>query len=197
LKTHEHTVNTFQPNIMTHCPFQPLLTAYHDHELGVTARRRIDRHLLACPHCAATLADLRDLTTRIAVAIDTQGAMPALAAMHRAVDRAAGARTAPSPSLPLFRYLAPFGALAASILIIAGVWLLDTQPKSIPAAPDFSPVAVAPDWERVAVTLRAEPRADGLSDSPFSPRYAAIHWMLDSLASAPTEEKPWPLPKSF
>jgi anti-sigma factor RsiW len=186
---------------MNHCPFQPLLTPYHDGELGATAQRRLNRHLLACPACAAALAELRGLSSRIAASVDSEEPRSALAGMHRAIDRAAAncapARGAPRP---LLRFAAPLGALAASILIIAGVWLLDpNQPASLPdsAAPSFAPVAVAPDWERVAVTLRAEPRADILSDSPFSPRYAAIHWMLDSLASAPTEDKPWPLPSSF
>jgi anti-sigma factor RsiW len=187
---------------MTHCPFQPLLSPYHDDELAVTDRHRIERHLLTCPVCAADLADLRDLSTRIATESGAYDVTHALAGMHRAIDRAAAetipARPVPPPSLPLFRFIAPLGALAASIRIVAGVWRLDAQPVTAPASPDPAPVAVAPDWERVAVTLRAEPRPGVIADSPFAPRYAdAIHWMLDSLASAPTEEKSWPLSKSF
>jgi anti-sigma factor RsiW len=187
---------------MTHCPFQPLLSPYHDDELAVTDRHRIERHLLACPTCAADLADLRDLSTRITTSAETYDLAQALAGMHRAIDRAAeetvSPRRTPAPSLPLFRFVAPLGVLAASILIVAGVWRLDAQPVTAPASPDTAPVAVAPDWERVAVTLRAEPRPGVIADSPFAPRYAdAIHWMLDSLASAPTEEKSWPLSKSF
>ena len=187
---------------MTHCPFQPLLSAYHDDELAVTDRHRIERHLLACPTCAADLADFVDLSDRITTAAGANDVTHALAGMHRAIDRVAEqtipARRAPSPSIPLFRFVAPLGALAASILIVAGVWRLDAQPVTTPASPNPAPVAVAPDWERVAVTLRAEPRAGVIADSPFAPRYAdAIHWMLDSLASAPTEEKSWPLSKSF
>jgi len=187
---------------MIHCPFQPLLSPYHDDELAATDRHRIERHLLACPTCAAVLADLRDLSTRITTSAEGHDLTQALAGMHRAIDRAAAeatpARPVPAPSLPLFRFIAPLGALAASILIVAGVWRLDAQPVTTPASPNPAPVAVAPDWERVAITLRAEPRPGVIADSPFAPRYAdAIHWMLDSLASAPTEEKSWPLPKSF
>jgi anti-sigma factor RsiW len=202
---------------MTHCPFQPLLSAYHDRELSATTQGLLTRHLIACPACASALAALRDLSTQIAaVAADFDDDRHALANIHRAIDRAAtspATATLPTASpnpipFPILRFTAPFAAIAASILIIGGVWLLDASRPTLPSgatvaasAPDSAPLAIAPDWERIAVTLRAEPRPAVIADSPFAPHYAdAIHWMLDALAASDnplTPEKPWPLPKSF
>jgi anti-sigma factor RsiW len=199
---------------MNDCPFQPLLNACHDGELDAAAQRRFKRHLMNCPACAAALGSLHDLSIRIAAAVaaneDAEDSGRALARMHRAIDRAAAAHaTAPvlaKPARgPILRFAASFAAIAASILIVGGVWLLDaTRPSGAigpnavaeTEAPETSVVAVAPDWERIATTLRADPRWGVMADSPFAPHYAdAIHWMLDGLKL--TEETPWPLPKSF
>jgi anti-sigma factor RsiW len=195
---------------MNDCPFQPLLSACHDGELDAAAQRRFKRHLTNCPACAAALGSLEDLSARIAAAVaanDLEDSSRALARMHRGLDHAAAAHQS-APVLakpargPILRFAAPFAAIAASILIIGGVWLLDTTrptgaigPNALAEteAPETSVVAVAPDWERMATTLRADPRWEATADGPH---YAdAIHWMLEGLKL--TEETPWPLPKSF
>jgi anti-sigma factor RsiW len=203
---------------MNDCPFQPLLDACHDGELDAAMQRRFALHLGDCPACAAGLEALDDLSVRIAItaagaATGAQDCGQALARMHRAIDRAAAAaaqrgatQVVVKPwSSRVVRFAAPFAAIAASILIVGGVWLLDAmRPSKVieqsgiaeSEAPQRPMLAVAPDWERMATTLRADPRWEATADGPFAPHYAdAIHWMLEGLKL--TEETPWPLPKSF
>lgn len=175
-------------------------------------QRRLTRHLADCPACAAALTSFGDLSARIAIsanAPDLNDTSSALARMHRAIDRAAAQQPTPihvnRAGTTALRFAAPFAAIAASILIVGGVWLLDMRRSMGPGgvnaiaeieAPDSSVAAVAPDWERIAITLRADPRSGVMADSPFAPHYAdAIHWMLDGLNL--TEDAQWPLPKSF
>lgn len=192
---------------MSDCDFQPLLAAYRDGELDGASRRRIEGHLTECPACAAELARLRALSAQIeaaAVTADLDAGPDAMARMHRAVDRAAAADDL--DTLPLLRTAGLLAALAASVLIISGVWLLDLRHAAGTAAAtggggSGEVAAIPPDWERIATTLRAQPRPGVGDDSPFAPRYAAaIDWMLDSLLPPPnprTEGKPWPEPRSF
>ena len=189
--------------VMSDCNFQRLLVAYHDGEHDDCTQLRVEKHLADCPACAAELSELRELSARIEAATGDCVDREALARMHGAVDRVAATDAA---RLPLLRTAGLLGALAASVLIIAGVWLLDTRrdragPADLAAAGRAGDtVAIMPDWERVAMTLRAEPRPGIGADSPLSPHYAAtIRWMLDGLlpAGGRTEGKPWAEPKSF
>lgn len=197
---------------MSTCEFQLRVAALHDGELPPPAARLVRAHLAHCPSCAAELSALRGLSARITgeIAARADSDAPALAGMHRAVDRAAAAMTdADLKTLPLLRTAGLLGALAASVLIIAGVWLLDAPPApqladeaGAGSATAGTLVAIPPDWERVATTLRAQPRPGVVGDdSPFAPHYAAaIDWMLDGLLpppAAPNEVKPWSGPRSF
>ena len=199
---------------MNDCPFQPLLSACHDGELDAAMQRRLRGHLANCPACAAAIGWVDDLSARIASAAanarETEYVNRALARMHRAIDHAAAqrrikpARVKPASGTVL-RLAAPLVAIAASVFIVSGVWLLDTMNSGRPTGidgvaaietPESSMVAVAPEWERVATTLRADPRWGVMADSPFAPHYAdAIDWMLEGLNL--TEEAQWPLRKSF
>ncbi|MDB5323468.1 MAG: hypothetical protein JWN40_5099 [Phycisphaerales bacterium] len=193
---------------MSECNFQLLLGAYHDRELDAAVDRRIARHVGECFSCATALRGMRELSARIttAAAMELEADAAVIAGMHRAVDRAARDESA-AVDRPLLRMAGLLSALAASVLIISGVWLLDSRGDARlangagAAAPRGGDVtAITPDWERVAITLRAQPRPGIGDDSPFAPRYAeAIHWMLDGLipAGGRSEGKPWAEPKSF
>jgi anti-sigma factor RsiW len=181
---------------MKDCDFQPLLGPYHDGELDSPSVERVERHLPECPACAAELTLLRGMSTQIAAAPGTDIDPAESARLHSAIDRASNEA---DDIQPLFRTAGLLAALAASVLIVSGVWLLDTRGADLGArsagqAP-ASMVVSAPEWERVAVTLRAEPRSGLTNDSVYAPRYAStVQWMLDGLI--PTERKPWAKPKS-
>ena len=178
---------------MSECNFQLLIDAFHDRELDREATAQVERHLTECEACKAQLASLRDLSARISVAAGSRGINHAeTARLHQAVSNAGDLK---SDSLPLFRTMGLLGALAASVLIVSGVWLLDTKSNELSSvSPNNAPVALAPEWERVATTGYADPSPGLLGDTFFSPRYA-VDWMLDDLTV--TERKPWAKPKSF
>jgi anti-sigma factor RsiW len=164
--------------------FQFLLAAHHDGELrDHKARRALEEHLVDCPHCAAELAQMRDLSAQIASAIATREGVTerAVIEMHRAVDEVMNAAVVDQPFL---RTAGLLTGLAASVLIISGIWLFELNRSEAGDGISVAdaPVVLSPDWERVAMTLRAEPRPAIGGDSVFSPRYAAaIDWMLDNL----------------
>ena len=178
---------------MNECHFQLLIDAYHDRELDRESIAKVERHLTECTACTAYLASLRDLSARISVAAGSRGINQIESArLHQAVTNAGNDE---SDSLPLFRTRGLLGALAASVLIVCGVWLLDTKsPELNSALPGNASVALAPEWERVATTGYADPSPGLSGDTFFSPRYA-VDWMLDDLTV--TERKPWAKPKSF
>ena len=166
---------------MTDCKFQLLLGPYHDRELGPEPSREVAAHVEHCPSCAAELAAMRDLSARIVAAVPGDIQPAETARWHAAVDQAT---SADRDNQPLFRTMGLLAALAASVLIVSGVWLLDLKSggPNDSASRDRSSVAIAPEWERVATTLRADPRPGLVEDSPFTPRYAStVDWMLDGL----------------
>ena len=178
---------------MSDCIFQKHVGPYHDHELDAETRRGIAQHLSTCPTCTAELAAIRELSARIASAELNTIDDAELARMHEAVNRAAGEDTR-GPQL--LRTAGFFGALAASVLVISGVWLRELSSVPRNAAVSWGPPALAPEWQRVAVNMRADPRPGMLDDSPLSPRYAvAVDWMLSSLATM--ERKTWAKPNSL
>jgi anti-sigma factor RsiW len=194
---------------MIECAFQLRLDAYHDGELDAAERARVEAHLSACSTCAAELAEMRALSARIgaAAAIGAIGTDESLG-MHEAVRREAQqARDERERSIPLLRTAGMLSALAASVLIISGVWLMELRPgagMSGPSRQQVARVAVQPEWERVAMTLRADPRPELIDESRFadSPHYAAeIDWMLRGLdlsaAGNAGDQKSWEKPGSF
>jgi anti-sigma factor RsiW len=179
---------------MSECTFEPYLSAYHDRELDADLREQVERHLAACPACSAQLREIEELSLCIARADLADVGEHELTHMHEAVD-AIGAEQIYGRQL--LRTAGFFGALAASVLIISAVWLRELPSGNAgPAMSERATLALPPEWERVAINLRADPRPGLADDSPFSPRYAAaVDWMLKSLAQ--TERKPWVKPNSL
>ena len=176
---------------MERCQFTDRLGAYHDGELDAGTRRQIERHLMSCTSCAAELAAIRGLSRRVTDARDEI----APEEMRRIGQALAGEIHAAESLRSLWPIARMLGALAASILIISGVWLHDLSQDRATATAGAGPVALAPEWERVAVTLRADPRVGEGNDSVFLPRYAAaVDWMVKNLT--PVERKPWAKPNS-
>src|SRR2546430_873067 len=146
---------------MVECPFQLRLDAYHDGELDAGERAGVEAHLAACPTCAAELAEMRALSARIgaAAAVGVIGSGESRG-MHEAVRREAQeVRDERERSIPLLRTAGMLSALAASVLIISGAWLMELRPVGgRTRTPGMQArVEIQPEWERVAMTLRADP----------------------------------------
>jgi hypothetical protein len=187
------------------CPFQSQVGAYHDGELAdVAARSALERHLVGCATCADDLAWLR----RVSATLARPGAggddddvlsSAALDRFHGAIDAEAGAADAARLDIRRFyRAAAALSAFAASILVLSCTWLntLSAPPSGRGARGLTNPpeIAITPAdaWERVALSLRIDPRPAGgpngdvyLADAGDGDSLA--DWMLHGLGATGAE----------
>ena len=138
---------------MGDCPFKPHLSAYHDGELEPGRRELTEEHLLTCASCREELDSLNELSRLFASQAPNGATDDELARIRRGAQRLVG-----RPG----RFAWGLVAAAASILIVAGAWLSDAPSPGRPGAEVT--ISAAPEWERVAMTLRVEPtnRQEGL-----------------------------------
>jgi len=120
---------------MSGCKNERRLSAYHDGELCAEDRADLEAHLARCPACAAELERLRRLSRLVQTAGRTAMPAPAIARLHRAVDAA--------PAADLRRTAEAVLALAASVLVVCGVWLWQ-------AGGSAEAAEAIPVWETVA-----------------------------------------------
>jgi anti-sigma factor RsiW len=124
---------------MADCPFQDRLQSYSDGELDETVRAEVERHLPACPACAAELAALRALSTHVSRTLAEQPAMPQIA-MHRL-----HARIGAAMDDGILRYARVMGAIAACLLIGASIGLVQLRNRETPVTPPWVGVSVSSD----------------------------------------------------
>jgi anti-sigma factor RsiW len=185
---------------MPDCPFQPQLDAYHDGELAPQAAKQLEDHLDACPACTAELRAMRALSARIRFAAGPESIEREEARrLHATLERAMVKRE--SEGGVILRLAAGL-SMAASILLVGGIWLLELtphSPKRQATSPHPAPqLVVSPEWERIALTRHVDPRPELLNlapDFPISPSHLAVNRMLEDLT--PNEEMPWAKRDSF
>lgn len=167
-----------------------LIVAYLGHTLGAADREAFERHYLSTPGHRARVDARRALAARVA-AVSAVAASPAPALPLRPPTAAS---RAPRPS----RWM----ALAASALLVAGLWWLRPTPEA-PATPAASPSATeSPAGSNTAappvpadrlpvVTLALMPivtRGAGAPPTATVPRGTAqVRFLLDGDLPAPTE----------
>lgn len=192
---------------MSHCEFQPRLSAWYDGELDADEARLVERHVdTGCPICKADLVAMRALTVDLDAATRLPDVAESVGGLHDVIRRETEAAPARSD---LWRTAVVLSGLAASLLVVSATWLVELRPAAqaggqviSPPTPTGGPaLALSSDWETVATTLRADPRPELLADSPLEPRYAdAIDWLLQNLAPADgrgsSEGQTWAKPGS-
>jgi len=161
--------------VMQQCPFQPRLSAFYDRELDPLTAREFQSHLSNCPQCSAELDSMQTVSRLMQEAPVGRLSQIGRARLHQTADQASRRRD----GFPLARALM---TIAASVLIIAGAWLVE-MPKGGGAtvAKTSQPQA---DWEYVAgggklYFLHSE---TGLADRRFQ------SWMLEGLKVNPDHE---------
>lgn len=152
-----------------------LLSAYLDDELSAEDRARIERHLAVCDTCTAELASLR-VSAALIRGYEFDDLKPLeLQRLHQAIRRESSEQS-------VFRLGMVLSAMAASVLIICSAWLMDAKATTTGPTPRIAKIE-APQWERVATTLRLDPlpleidrdHSVQLADAQFA------QWMLDGL----------------
>lgn len=119
---------------MSGCDNQRHLSAYHDGELADEERAALEAHLRRCPRCAAELEWLRRLSHLFQTAGRVEMPAPVTDRLHRAVDDL--------PAADVGRLAKACLAVAASILMVCGLWLWQAN--------GGEPADAIPLWETVA-----------------------------------------------
>jgi anti-sigma factor RsiW len=157
---------------MSECPFQSRLSAFHDHELDAEMAAKLESHLGNCPACSEQLLGIRAVSRLFREAPSGRMSQIGISRLHAAADTAAKR----GEVFPMFRMLT---AVAASILVIAGAWLIEspTQTRTSGFDVPYQHVAEAEPWEKLASGGKMEiPRAiEQDSDVAFQ------DWMVNSL----------------
>ena len=146
---------------MSECDEQ-LLSAYHDGELTLTDRARVEQHLTECPTCSAELARLRKASQLLGSYPFKDITPEELSNLHQAINEEAS-----DDQQVVWRIGGTMGLIAASILVVGFAWLRSLPtPTANPIGE--TPLAVspssAPAWERVAVTGRPDPASYSQND---------------------------------
>jgi len=144
---------------VSECQYAGRLSAYHDEELPPAARAEVQAHLACCPACAAELARLARLSAALSGLARPRIGPQAIQRLHQGIDML--------PSVALGRLAGALTAVAASILIACGAWLLSSS--------SLAGAAAIPVWETVAIQKPAEPAPAGSED-----RLAT--WMVQDLS---------------
>lgn len=158
------------------CDISPeILGAYHDGELSPTQRAEFEAHLAGCTVCMAELAQLREVSELFAKN-GTEGISDTeLHRLHEAVDDAM--------DRPVLRMFGMISAIAASLLIVSSVWLMEISRRSETVTPQPTTIVKSPEaWERLATTLKPEAvdHAPGSTESMADASLA--EWMLHGVS---------------
>ena len=186
---------------MNECRFQPLISAYYDEELDVEQAAEISDHLKDCPNCTEELRLSRLMSSQIHTATGQAGnhagnvesgsgdLSELMHRIHAAIDRQADAPILEKRNYDLLRTSRFLMAMAASVLIVCGVWLAElkdvsgTNRTGGSVARDNPAMVnlVSKDWEHLVLNPTSVPPLRS-SDSILNPRYArTIKIMRDGL----------------
>src|SRR5689334_24320321 len=105
---------------MDTCSYSMQLSAYHDGELSPSEREQLERHVAACPACAAELEQFR----RLSALLDT-APRPRLSDESRRELYALAPQVEEAGYLRIAKWMT---AMAASVMLAASVWVMSHQP---------------------------------------------------------------------
>ena len=133
---------------MSECPFQSRLSAFHDGELDADTSWRLKAHLSTCLSCRDGLVGINAVSRLLGTVKVRPMSQIGQARLHAAADNAASA-IGRKDRLPLAKTLM---AIAASILIISGAWLMEVPFAShVGGGPTLSShVRPEAEWEKLA-----------------------------------------------
>jgi anti-sigma factor RsiW len=164
---------------MTPCDEQ-LLSAFADGELPAGDTARVEAHVRECAACAMNLARIRESSRLLREYPFEDLTGDELRLAHDAIDAAA--------DRPVLRLGFTLGVIAASVLVVSCAWLIELRAPRRQARDTTMSVATSaqvPQWERMAMTLRADPLPHPNEDTTrFAGAQPAVEhadWMLTGL----------------
>ncbi len=157
---------------MSECPYESRLSAFHDHELDGPMAEKLQSHLDACPTCNEQLQGIRAVSRLLHEAPSARMSQMGVARLHATADAAARKRDV----FPMFKMLS---AVAASILVIAGAWLVEMPGQTRGGSASVSPLTPTLPWERTAMGYRVEVQQGVVPETDVA--YRASNWMLENL----------------
>ena len=113
------------PNNMSCAEARPLLDAYFDSELDLTASLNVERHAAGCASCAQVLRNLESLRAELTPEVFNRVQDVDLERMRRSVRKLAGSDRIVKP---VWRQTGAWAALAAATLILAVFVPLQQRP---------------------------------------------------------------------
>ena len=165
---------------MQDCDSQ-LLSAYVDGEVADDVRRRVEQHLAECSRCAQEVQSLRQASQLLRGYAFADLEPGELERAHEAIDASA--------DQPILRLGFTMGVIAASVLIVSCAWLMEL-PKSPTSVIENPPALVSvPQWERMAMTLKAEPLPPAREQTAELNDSRLADWMLNGLGGKNTHEE--------
>ena len=160
------------------CEHRYRVSALHDGELSAESALQMEQHVRSCARCMAELVEIQNVSRSFEGFANDALSLSLLIQTHRAAAAFARER-----GLSVLKIAGVLTGLAASLLMIASIWLWEVPP----ASPRTRPVIVnaAPQWERIAMTLDIGPPTGDTSASPgvtASAEARVADWMLENLS---------------
>jgi anti-sigma factor RsiW len=137
------------------CDLVVQVHAYHDDALPDVRRAEVEAHLRSCDECSAVLADLRRLSRMVDEAPMVEMPADALVRLRRSMQTASSTKA-------VYRITGWMTAAAAAVLALVSVTGRVGENGS--GGPPVATNANAADWETIAMSPRAESRAEAGSE---------------------------------
>jgi anti-sigma factor RsiW len=157
---------------MSECPYQSRLSAFHDHELDAETAEKLASHLSGCPTCHEQLQGIRAVSRLFREAPSGRMSRMGVARLHAVAERAAK-RT------DVFPFMKMMTAVAASILVIAGAWLIEMPGQTQTPAVIVDKGREA-EWEKLARGNFTTPQTVN-RDIGVASRTQFSDWMIKNL----------------
>lgn len=158
------------------CDISPeILGAYHDGELSPSQRAEFEAHLAGCTACMAELAQLREVSSLFTNMGSDPMHADELTRLHEAVDDAM--------DRPVLRMFGMISAIAASLLIVSSVWLMEISRRQETVTSPTPTIVKSPEaWERLATTLKPEAVEPAPGSTESMADASLAEWMLHGVS---------------
>ena len=159
---------------MATCRFSDFLDAYRDGELDAIRSSALERHLPQCETCPSELAQLSVLSQLFMSASQPRLSQISEYRLHKSINNVMEEK--------LLRMAKVLGAIAACVLVVSSIWLVQADRGPVPGAVKVDTAITPPPWvsvNQVGDDVSPDPSTTALN-SP-----TAAYFLADSGDDAP------------